>query len=110
MSKKRSRPDGRRIRPDDLVKRVESVVYAEIDDALVMLDLDVGRYYRFDPVAKRVWNLIQAESSVAAVREVLTKEFAVDGQTCLRDLLAFVARLQDHGLVRVRPADGQAGA
>lgn len=109
MSEEQRRPDGRNIRPGDLVRRVESVVHAELDEALVMLDLDVGRYYDLDPVARRVWNLLEAESSVASVRDALMTEYAVDGRTCLRDLLAFVGTMAEHGLVRVRPADGRGG-
>lgn len=105
----RTRPDGRNIRPDDLVRRADSVVHAEIDEALVMLDLDAGRYYQLDPVARRVWNLFEAESSVASVCDTLTGEYAVDGPSCLRDVLAFVGKLADRGLVRVRPADGRGG-
>ena len=100
------RSDGRNIRPGDLVRRAESVVHADLDEALVILDPDVGRYYQLDPVAKRVWDLIEAESSVAALRDALTREYAVDGPTCLRDLLAFVGKMAEHGLVRVRPAEG----
>ncbi len=91
------------IRPDDLLTRTESVVHAELDEALVMLDPDAGRYYELDPVARRVWNLIETETPVAAVRDALTEEYAVDGRTCLRDLLEFVGKMAEHGLLRVRP-------
>lgn len=101
-----TRTGGRNIRPGDLVRRVESVVHAELDDELVILDPDVGRYYQLDPVAKRVWDLIEAESSVAALRDALTREYAVDGPACLRDLLAFFGAMAEHGLVRVRPGEG----
>ena len=97
------------IRPSDLLTRTESVVHAEIDEILVMLDPEVGRYYEFDPVARRVWKLIETESPVASVRDALTREFAVDGQACERDLLAFVGKMAKHGLVRVRPAGDKGG-
>ena len=74
-----------------------------------MLDPEAGRYYEFDPVAKRIWSLIESEVSIASVRDALTKEYAVDGRTCLSDLLAFVGRMAESGLVRVRPADGRGG-
>ena len=107
MSEERTYLEGGDIRPGDLVSRVESVVHAELDEALVMLDMDVGRYYELDSVAKRVWSLIEYESSVASVCEALKREYAVDGQTCLRDVLAFVGKMAEHGLVSVRPAEGR---
>lgn len=101
-----TRTGGRNIRSGDLVRRVESVVHAELDEVLVMLDPDVGRYYELDPVAKRVWDLIETEASAASLRDRLITEYAVDGPTCLRDLLAFIGKMAEHGLVRVRPAEG----
>ena len=110
MSEEQDRPDGHDIRPSDMLSRTESVVHSEIDGVIVMLDSDAGRYYELDEVGKRVWNLIETDVPVASVRDTLVTEYAVDAQTCLTDLLAFVETMADHGLVRIRCADGRGRA
>ena len=107
MDERGTHVEGGGIRAGDFVRRVESVIHAELDEVLVMLDMDAGRYYEFNPVAKRVWSLIESESSVLSVSEALTGEYAVDGRTCLREVLAFVGKMAEHGLVSVRSAEGR---
>ena len=107
MSEEQTRSDGHDIRPGDMLSRTESVTHSEIDGVIVMLDPDAGRYYELDDVGKTVWDLIEIEAPVASVRDALVAEYAVDARTCLTDLLAFVEKMADHGLVRIRSANGE---
>lgn len=81
--------------------RSGAAVFTELDDQVVMLDTEGGKYYELDPVGSRVWALLEGEPPMAALRDALTAEFEVDPETCLNDLAEFLEKLVDLGLVAV---------
>jgi hypothetical protein len=60
-------------------------------------------YYGLDPVGARVWELIQENESVGAIRDVILSEFEVAAEQCESDLNDLLADMQAQGLIRVLP-------
>ena len=83
--------------------RNESVVFTELDDEVVMLDVDSGKYYELDAIGARIWALLEDKPSVASLRDTLTAEYDVDGETCLKDLDGFLGNLAGLGLITTVP-------
>lgn len=82
------------------VARNEAIIFTELDDTVVMMDAEEGRYYELDPVAASVWALLERDKSVAEVCEALEKQYDVAPETCREDVLAFVEELTRLGVVR----------
>lgn len=78
------------------VAHSETIVFTELDDTVVMMDLEEGQYYELDPVGARIWALIEPGLRVAEVCEALAAEYDGDPGTCRDDVLAFLEEL--HGL------------
>ena len=78
-----------------------SAVFTELDDQVVMLDTEGGKYYELDPVGSRIWVLLEGEPSMAELRDALVAEFEVDAETCRNDLADFLEKLVELGLVAV---------
>lgn len=93
-----------------VVARNEAVVFTEIDDVVVMMDVDEGRYYELDEVGARVWAVLESSASVAAICDVLLEEYEVAPEVCQRDVLQFVTEAHDRGVIRIPGADGEAPA
>ena len=87
-----------------VVSRNEAIVFTDLDDSVVMMDVDEGQYYELDPVASRIWALIGTGRSVAEICDVLAGEYEVEPDTCRRDTLEFLQAAWEQRLVRVRPA------
>ena len=81
--------------------RSGTAVFTELDDQVVMLDTERGKYYELDPVGSRIWVLLEGEPSMAELLDSLTAEFEVDAETCRNDLADFLEKLVELGLVAV---------
>ena len=73
-----------------LVSRNEAIVFTDLDDTIVMMDVDEGQYYELDPVGARIWTLLETGRSAADLCGALAAEFDVDPDTCHRDTLEFL--------------------
>ena len=87
------------------VVRSETIDFAEVDDTVVMMDVDEGRYYELDPVAARVWALIEPAPRVAEMCEALAAEYAVAPATCREEVREFLQKLSKLAVVRVLRRD-----
>ena len=94
-----------RIEPSSRVVRSEAIDFTELDDTVVMMDVDEGRYYELDPVGARVWALIESGPRVGEVCDALAAEYEVGPETCREETGAFLSELSRLAVVRVRRPD-----
>jgi hypothetical protein len=73
-------------------------------DEVVVLDLGSGTYYGLDDLGARIWTLMEQPVALATIREAIMSEYEVDAETCERDILAFLNKMQVAGLVEVGDA------
>ena len=92
------------IEPSSVVVRNDEIVFTDLDDTIVMMDVYEGQYYELDPVGARIWVLIETSRSVADLCETLAAEYDVDPDTCRRDTLEFLQTASERRLVQVQPA------
>jgi len=83
------------------IQRTTEQIACDMDGETVVLDLKSGIYYGLDAVGARVWSLIEQPSSLAAIRDAIMSEYDVDAESCGRDIMAFVNKMQELGLVDV---------
>ena len=78
-------------------------VSTNVVDEVVILELQEGMYYNLDPVAARIWELLQAPTTFSAVEQAILSEYEVEPDKCREDLLNLLADLNSHGLIDVTP-------
>lgn len=66
------------------------VAYQVIDGSAYLVCPEASLLYSLNPVATRIWELADGETSTEAIAEKLCEEFEVDIQTALRDTEAMV--------------------
>ena len=66
------------VAPTSQVSRNEAIVFTDLDDTIVMMDVDEGQYYELDPVGARIWGLLETGRSAADLCDTLAAEFDVD--------------------------------
>lgn len=89
--------------------RSEAIVFTELDDTVVMMDVEEGRYYELDPVGASVWALLERAPSLAEVCDALERQYEVAPETCREDVLAFVGELGRLGVVRTLGETNETG-
>lgn len=85
----------------DLSKRLEcseNLFVQEVDGELVLLDMQSENYFGLDAVASKIWQILNADKSLAETAEILQEIYDVDESTLRRDLETFVQQLLDNGL------------
>lgn len=84
-----------------IIARRPGLIEAEVDGELIGLHVDNGVCYGFNDTATRIWALIARPATLGEICETLTREFAVDPETCAREVLSLVETLRADGLVEV---------
>lgn len=76
-------------------------VSSELQGEAVVLNLKNGVYYGLDPIAARVWNLIQEPRTFADLRNTLAVEYDVDEKRLESDLRVLLSQLAEQQLVEI---------
>ena len=77
-----------------------AVVFRQMDDGAVLLDLESGVYFGLDDVGTRVWTLLLERGTTDAVCAVMLEEFDVEPDVLAADVRRLIGELQQNGLVR----------
>ena len=93
--------------PATVLVAARDQVSAQVEGEAVILNLADSVYYGLDGVGARVWELLREPRSVAELRDAITAEYAVDGETALRDLLVLLDELSARGLVQPAAREGE---
>lgn len=83
-----------------LVTQSSGVIGAEVDGETVLIGVDTGRYYGFDPVGSAIWLAIATPIRVDALCAKMIAHFAGDARAITLETRTFVARLLSRGLAQ----------
>ena len=75
-------------------------VSAPLEEWLVMMDIDAGKYYLLDDIASFVWTRLASPTSVGELVDDLCSRYEVDPTRCEADILPFLTELHEKGLVQ----------
>lgn len=81
-----------------------NVLEQQLDDEIVILDLESGRYFGLQEVGARAWRLLTASGDTAAVQAQMLDEFEVEEAVLRQDLDELWQGLLAAGLVAPVPA------
>ena len=83
-----------------VLRRTDDHVRAPLDEWLVMMDIDAGKYYLLDGVAAFVWERLAAPTAVSDLVAALCSRYDVTAARCEADVLPFLTQLHEKGLVQ----------
>jgi hypothetical protein len=83
-----------------VLRRTDEHVSAPLEEWLVMMDIDAGKYYMLDDIASFVWTQLATPTSVADLVDELCSRYDVDPSRCEADVLPFLSELHEKGLVQ----------
>lgn len=82
-----------------IVRRADDAVAAPLDGTLLLLNVEAGCYHALNPVASRIWELIERPIDREAIVDRLRAEFAVDAERCRQEVDDFLEQLAERGLL-----------
>jgi hypothetical protein len=77
------------------------VLFRQLDEEAVLLDLKSGTYFGLNNVGARVWQLILEHGRLSRVLESLVEEYAAERDVIERDLLQLAGELVGRKLADV---------
>ena len=80
-------------------KRSEEIVASNMDDEVVMMSIEQGKYFGLDPIASDIWKVLEEDKTAAQIVDAMVKKYDVARETCEEDVLAFLAQMQANNLV-----------
>ena len=86
------------------VEKDEDVLFRNLSDEAVLVNLRTGHYFGLDPVGTRIWELLGSKERLSDVLAAVLEEFEVEEDPARSDLLALVSQLQEKELIRVLQA------
>jgi hypothetical protein len=81
-------------------------VATQLGSEVVILGVEIGKYFGLNEVGARVWALVQAPSKVSAICAAVVEEYDVDPAECERDVLELLTELESKGLIDVASPPG----
>jgi Coenzyme PQQ synthesis protein D (PqqD) len=84
-------------------ERSADIIHADMDGETVMMSIELGEYFGFNPVASRIWKLLDTPKSLQQLSLQLQAEYEVDDKQCQEDVQKFMAELVHLGIVRSCP-------
>jgi len=84
---------------DGVLVRAEGLLTAALDQELLMMSVEQGRYYNLNAVGARIWELLETPTSADALVAALTAEYEVDPDTARVHVERFLGELRRGGLL-----------
>jgi hypothetical protein len=90
------------IKIDTPLKRAENILFSEIDQDKVMIDIERGAYFGMNPVAGEIWEILESPHTPQQVIEKLLAEYEIDAETCQTETLAVLQRMAKLKLIEIK--------
>ncbi len=77
----------------------DKVVFREIDEKIVLINLESGYYYSLNECGRFIFNLLRKNKNMPEVLEEIKIEFSVSSETANMDLEQFIEELERENII-----------
>ena len=84
-----------------MVVRNEEPVSVEVENTVVMMSLDLGKYFGLNEVGSRIWELLKEPRAMGDLCASLQQDFDVDPDACHEEVSEFLVALAKEGLIEI---------
>ena len=94
--------DEKQLTEASVIARSSELVSSDIDGEVVMMSIENGKYYGLDLVGSRIWEVLENPLPVSDLIDQLLVEFEVDRETCEKDVMYFLQKLDDDDMLEIK--------
>ena len=80
--------------------RNNETITGRLQDELVMMDIDKGKYFSLNPVATRIWDLLEKPLSIDELCNLLMEEYDVEAGQCFSEVESLLAEMKKLGIIK----------
>ena len=92
-----------------VVKQTERQVSCNLNDDVVILNLKSTLYFGLDKLGAYIWEVLSEPRAVSEVCKAVLDRYDIDEARCQTDVIEFLAKLGEAGLIDFMPRDLRAG-
>jgi len=81
------------------ISRDQNLSSAKMDGDTVMMSEEKGMYYGLNPMAGKIWDMLQNPISPDEIIARLLDEFEVEKNTCEKEVIKFLDKLDNNDLL-----------
>jgi len=81
------------------LKRKDGIAWRTIEGTTFLVNPSTKKIFPLNEVGKAVWESLEEKKNGAALAEIISAEFEVDGETAKKDLSEFLDQLLKEGLI-----------
>lgn len=79
--------------------RNNDTISGRLHDELVMMNIEKGKYFSLNPVATRIWELLEKPLTPGELCTLLLEEYEVDPAQCRGEVEELLSEMKKLGLV-----------
>lgn len=83
------------------VKVSDSVLFQQINNECVLLNMESEQYFGLDDVGARIWQILSEDGDTEKALTQLQSEYEVDGEILRQDLATLLTELESEKLITV---------
>lgn len=81
------------------LKRIPEQIFSKVDQDVIMLSIDEGKYFALNESAARIWDLLEQPIEVLAIVNRLIDEFDISKKNCEIETIDLLNELHSSKLV-----------
>ena len=79
----------------------KEIFTTDLQDSLMMMSVQSGKYFELNPVSKRIWELVDSPKTEEQIIAKLLEEFDVSEEECRADVLEHLELLTNKTILLV---------
>jgi hypothetical protein len=86
---------------DTIVKKNDDIFTGSIDNEMVAMSIQNGKYYQLNKTGSRILELLDKPRSIRELCETMQGNYSVDGGVCREDIFEFINEMTKLNLIIV---------
>ncbi len=77
----------------------KDILTTELEDSLMMMSIEQGKYFELNPVSKRIWELVDEPKTQEEIIAILLSEFDVTKDQCRTEVSEHLSLLENKKII-----------
>jgi len=82
-----------------IYSRNDKIIHGELDNNQIMVNMEMGKYFGLNPVAKRIWDIVDRPKRLDEIIDTLMDEYDVQRDICTTEVNSFLKKAIESGVI-----------
>jgi hypothetical protein len=80
-------------------KKNNESISSKLLDEQVILDIEKGKYFSLNPVATKIWDILEQPLTIDTLCDKLIEEYNIEVEKCRTETTAYIQEMMKLGLI-----------